>query len=110
VAARSASDERRGKAVPQKAPRRRAGNTVRRAILSPVLLAAALVLQLTVVNRLPLPGTGPDLVLLTVVALSLCGGPAAGAVTGFGAGLALDIAPPGSYLLGEYALVFCVVG
>jgi rod shape-determining protein MreD len=83
---------------------------VRRAILSPALLAAALVLQLTVVNRLPLPGTGPDLVLLTVVALSLCGGPAAGAVTGFGAGLALDIAPPGSYLLGEYALVFCVVG
>jgi rod shape-determining protein MreD len=83
---------------------------VRRAILSPVLLAAALALQLTVVNRLPLPGTGPDLVLLTVVALSLCGGPAAGAVTGFGAGLALDIAPPGSYLIGEYALVFCVVG
>ena len=83
---------------------------MRRAILSPVLLAAALVLQLTVVNRLPLPGTGPDLVLLTVVALSLCGGPAAGAVTGFGAGLALDIAPPGSYLLGEYALVFCLVG
>jgi rod shape-determining protein MreD len=83
---------------------------VRRAILWPVLLAAALVLQLTVVNRLPLPGTGPDLVLLTVVALTLCGGPAAGAVTGFGAGLALDIAPPGSYLLGEYALVFCVVG
>src|SRR5215469_10795222 len=83
---------------------------MRRAILSPVLLAAALVLQLTVVNRLPLPGTGPDLVLLTVVALSLCGGPAAGAVTGFGAGLALDIAPPGSYLLGEYALVFCVIG
>ncbi|HEV2244937.1 MAG TPA: rod shape-determining protein MreD, partial [Streptosporangiaceae bacterium] len=78
--------------------------------MSPVLLAAALVLQLTVVNRLPLPGTGPDLVLLTVVTLSLCGGPAAGAVTGFGAGLALDIAPPGSYLLGEYALVFCVVG
>src|SRR5215470_3310378 len=83
---------------------------MRRAILSPVLLVAALVLQLTVVNRLPLPGTGPDLVLLTVVALSLCGGPAAGAVTGFGAGLTLDIAPPGSYLLGEYALVFCVVG
>jgi len=49
-------------------------------------------------------------VLLTVVALSLCGGPAAGAVTGFGAGLALDIAPPGSYLIGEYALVFCVIG
>lgn len=83
---------------------------MRRAILSPVLLTAALLLQLTVVNRLPLPGTGPDLVLLAVVALGLCGGPAAGAVTGFGAGLGLDLAPPGSYLLGEYALVFCVIG
>jgi rod shape-determining protein MreD len=83
---------------------------VRRAILSAVLLAVALVLQLTVVNRLPLPGTGPDLVLLAVVALGLRGGPAAGALTGFCAGLGLDLAPPGSYLAGEYALVFCVIG
>ena len=84
---------------------------MKRAILSVVVLAAALLIQLTVVNRLPLPGGGaPDLVLLAVVALGLCSGPAAGAVTGFGAGLALDIAPPGSYLIGEYALVFCLVG
>jgi rod shape-determining protein MreD len=84
---------------------------VKRAILSAVLLAAALVLQLTVVNRLPLPGAGtPDLVLLVVVTLGLCGSPAAGAVTGFWAGLSVDLAPPGSYLIGEYALAFCVVG
>jgi rod shape-determining protein MreD len=84
---------------------------VRRAALSVVVLAAALVLQLTVVNRLPLPGAGPpDLVLLAVVALGLCARPATGAVTGFCAGLGLDIAPPGSYLIGEYALVFCLVG
>jgi rod shape-determining protein MreD len=84
---------------------------VRRAILSAAVLAAALVLQLTVVNRLPLPGAGgPDLALLAVVALGMCGGPAAGAVTGFCAGLGLDIAPPGSYLIGEYALVFCLIG
>jgi len=84
---------------------------VRRAALSVVVLAAALVLQLTIVNRLPLPGAGlPDLVLLAVVALGLCARPATGAVTGFCAGLCLDIAPPGSYLIGEYALVFCLVG
>ena len=84
---------------------------MRRAILSAALLVIALVLQLTVVNRLALPGSGaPDLVLLTVVALGLCSGPAAGAVTGFCAGLAFDIAPPGSYLIGQYALVFCLVG
>jgi rod shape-determining protein MreD len=79
--------------------------------LSAAVLGIALMLQLTVVNRLPLPGGGaPDLVLLTVVALGLCGGPAGGALTGFCAGLALDIAPPGSYLIGQYALVFCLVG
>lgn len=84
---------------------------MKRAILSAVLLAAALVFQLTVVNRLPLPGAGtPDLVLLLVVTLGLCGGPSAGAVTGFCAGLGLDLAPPGSYLIGEYALAFCVIG
>ena len=45
-----------------------------------------------------------------MVALGLSGGPAAGAVAGFLAGLGLDIAPPASFLIGEYALVFCVVG
>jgi rod shape-determining protein MreD len=70
---------------------------VKRALLSAVVVAVALVLQLTIVNRLPLPGSGaPDLVLLTVVALGLCARPAAAAVTGFAAGLCLDIAPPGS--------------
>jgi rod shape-determining protein MreD len=84
---------------------------MRRAVLSALLVAAALVLQLTVVNRLALPGGGtPDLVLLVVVALGLAGGPVAGALTGFCAGLSLDIAPPASQLIGQYALVFCVVG
>jgi rod shape-determining protein MreD len=84
---------------------------VKRALLSAALLAAALVLQLTVVNRLPLPGAGPpDLVLLVVVTLGLCGSPAAGAMIGFWAGLGVDLAPPGSYLIGEYALAFCVTG
>jgi rod shape-determining protein MreD len=84
---------------------------VKRALLTVVLLAAVLLVQLTFVNRLPLPGAGaPDLVLIVVAALGLCNSPAVGAVTGFAAGLGLDIAPPGSYLIGEYALVLCLVG
>ncbi len=84
---------------------------MRRAVLSAVVVAVALTVQLTVVNRLALPGAGaPDLVLLAVVSLGLCSRPATAAVTGFCAGLCLDIAPPGSYLIGEYALVFCLVG
>ena len=84
---------------------------MRRAVLFVVVLAAALTVQLTVVNRLSLPGAGaPDLVLLTVVAFGMCSRPATATVIGFCAGLCLDIAPPGSYLIGEYALVFCLVG
>ncbi len=84
---------------------------MRRFLISCAVIAVALLAQLTFINRLTLPGgAGPDLVLLAVVALSLTGGPLAGVLTGFVAGLALDIAPPASHTIGQYALVFCLVG
>jgi rod shape-determining protein MreD len=84
---------------------------VRRIVTSALVLAAAVLLQLTTVNGLRLPGGGvPDLVLVVVAALGLASGPASGAIAGFAAGLALDLAPPGSGVLGEYALVFVLVG
>jgi len=84
---------------------------VRKAWLAPVLLAAALVLQLTVLNRLHLPGGGvPDLMLVLVASLAMAEGPVPGMVTGFAVGLCLDLAPPGSQLIGQYALVFCLAG
>src|SRR5262249_35950168 len=59
----------------------------------------------------PFPGgSGPDLVVVVVVTLALGSGPRDGALIGFAAGLALDIAPPASNLLGQSALVFCLVG
>ena len=77
----------------------------------PVALFAAVVVQLTVVNRLPLPGgTAPDLVLLLVTAVAVSTGPMTGLLTGFAGGLALDIAPPATHYAGEYALVFCLAG
>jgi rod shape-determining protein MreD len=73
--------------------------------------AVAVVVQVTIVDRIAFPGgAGPDLVLLTVAALALAGGPLIGALTGFWAGLALDVAPPGSHFAGQNALVFCLVG
>jgi rod shape-determining protein MreD len=82
-----------------------------RAVISIVVVAVTVVLQLTIVNRIAFPGgAGPDLVLLVVAALALAGGPMAGVLTGFLAGLALDVAPPGSHFTGQYALVFCLVG
>lgn len=84
---------------------------MRKTALAAVVLAIAVVLQLTMLNGLRLPGSGvPDLVLLLVAVLAMTGGPVRGMVTGFAAGLVLDLAPPGSAVLGEYALVFCLVG
>jgi len=77
----------------------------------PVALFAAVVVQLTVVNRLPLPGgTAPDLVLLLVTAVAVSTGPMTGLLTGFAGGLALDVAPPATHYAGEYALIFCLAG
>jgi rod shape-determining protein MreD len=84
---------------------------MRRALLAAVAVLAAVLLQVTLLNNVPFPGgAGPDLVLVVVVALALTGGPRDGAIIGFAAGLALDIAPPASNLLGQSALVFCLVG
>ena len=81
------------------------------AVVLAVLLCAAVVVQLTVVNRLPLPGgAAPDLVLLLVTAIAVCTSPLAGALAGFAGGLALDVAPPSIHYAGEYALVFCLAG
>ena len=84
---------------------------MRRVLLSAVLVVVALLLQLTLLDQLPLPGgVSPDLLLLVVVALALSSGPTPGLITGFCAGLALDVAPPSNHLIGVYALVFCLVG
>jgi rod shape-determining protein MreD len=84
---------------------------VARVLAYVTMLAGALVIQLSVLDPLPLPGgTAPDLVLLVVVAIGLTSGALPGTVTGFIAGLALDLAPPATHAVGEYALVFCLVG
>jgi rod shape-determining protein MreD len=71
----------------------------------------ALVIQVSILDRLPLPGsTAPDVVLLAVAALALVNGPLIGLVTGFCAGLAVDVVPPADHAIGLYALVYCVVG
>jgi rod shape-determining protein MreD len=87
------------------------GTAIRRGAGIPLALLLALLAQVVIVNRLPLPGGGvPDLVLLVVTATGATTGPMAGMLAGFAGGLALDIAPPGGHLAGEYALVFCLAG
>ncbi len=82
-----------------------------RGLISFVTVAIAVIIQLTIVNRIAFPGgSGPDLVLIAVAALALAGGPMTGVLIGFFAGLALDVAPPGSHFVGQDALVFCLIG
>lgn len=81
-----------------------------RMLLSATLVVVALVIQVSVLARLQLPGAVPDLLLLTVVALALVYGHVGGAFIGFGAGLLADLAPPADHAAGRYALVLCVIG
>ncbi|WP_327356042.1 rod shape-determining protein MreD [Streptomyces sp. NBC_01304] len=81
-----------------------------RILLSSTLVIVALVIQVSVLARLHLPGAVPDLVLLTVLGLALVYGHVGGALVGFGAGLLSDLAPPADHAAGRYALVLCVIG
>ena len=81
-----------------------------RVALTAVLLVVAVALQVTFLSRLPLPGATPDLVLLVVVATALSGGPTVGLLTGFAAGLALDLVPPADHEVGRWAFVLTLVG
>ncbi|QGZ48918.1 rod shape-determining protein MreD [Streptomyces sp. QHH-9511] len=81
-----------------------------RILLSVTLVVVALVIQVSVLARLQLPGAVPDLVLLTVLGLALVYGPVSGSLIGFGAGLLADLAPPADHAAGRYALVLCVIG
>ncbi|MFI6682312.1 rod shape-determining protein MreD [Streptomyces sp. NPDC050485] len=81
-----------------------------RVILSAALIVIALVIQVSVLARLQLPGAVPDLMLLTVLGLALVYGHVGGAFVGFGAGLLADLAPPADHAAGRYALVLCVIG
>ncbi|MBR8740250.1 rod shape-determining protein MreD [Nocardiopsis sp. MG754419] len=80
-----------------------------RAVATLLMVAAAVLAQATIVNRLPFDwGPGPDLVLAAVVAVALTTSPAAAAGCGFAAGLAMDVMPPAEHPMGRYALVLCV--
>ncbi|MEV6107269.1 rod shape-determining protein MreD [Streptomyces sp. NPDC051940] len=81
-----------------------------RVLLSSALIVVALVVQVSVLARLHLPGAVPDLMLLVVLGLALVYGHVGGALVGFGAGLLADIAPPADHAVGRYAMVLAVIG
>lgn len=79
-----------------------------RAVLLGILVAVAVLVQTTLVARLPLPGAPPDLVLVLTIAVGLTAGRSAGTAVGFGAGLLADSQT--DHQLGRLALAYLVAG
>lgn len=79
-----------------------------RLLLGAVTVVTALLLQTTVLARLPLPGGVPDLLLVLVVGMALVDGPRSGLLTGFATGLLADLGA--DHELGRTALVYAFVG
>jgi rod shape-determining protein MreD len=84
--------------------------TAQRIAFRVVLVLTVCLAQVGVVNRMHLPGGGPDLLLLVVVAVGLVTGSQRGAVFGFGAGLTADLLPPADHLAGQLAFAYTVIG
>jgi rod shape-determining protein MreD len=78
-------------------------------IIGTAVLLSVLI-ELTLLSRLDLPGATPDLVIVLVVAIALAMGPTQGAVAGFAAGVLIDVAPPADTLLGVNAIVYLAIG
>ncbi|MEU9115500.1 rod shape-determining protein MreD [Streptomyces sp. NPDC048483] len=83
---------------------------INRILLATPMVVVALVIQVSVLARLQLPGAVPDLLLLVVLGLALVYGHVGGCLVGFFAGLLADLAPPSDHAIGRYALVLCVIG
>jgi len=73
-----------------------------------VLFFVVAIVQVTIVSSIGILGGSPDLVLVTLVAVALTQGSIFGAVTGFWAGLLLDIARLGT--LGFTSLLLTLAG
>ena len=82
--------------------------TAPRLLLGAVTILTALLLQTTLIARLPLPGVAPDLLLVLVLAFALVEGPLSGLVTGFVAGVCADLVA--DHQLGRLALAYAVAG
>jgi rod shape-determining protein MreD len=79
-----------------------------RAAAAAVAVVVAVVLQGTLLARLPLPGGTPNLVLVVVIAVGLAAGTTAGMSVGFAGGLLTDLLS--AHPVGVLALCFALAG
>lgn len=79
-----------------------------RIFVAGLAIAIAVLLQGTLLARLPLPGGPPNLALLLVVGVALAGGTAAGLGCGFAAGIVMDLMS--DHQVGVLAICLALVG
>lgn len=82
--------------------------TAGRVGLAVLWIVTSIAIQAALLSRLTFLGPHPDLVLVVVLSIALYDGPLAGAVSGFGAGLLVDLLS--DHVLGVGALVLCLAG
>ena len=82
----------------------------RQGIVIGTCIFIAVVVELTLLSRLGIPGATPDLVVVTVVAIALAMGPLQGASAGFAAGILMDLSPPSDTLVGVNAIIYLIIG
>ena len=82
--------------------------SLQRLLVGVLTVVTGLLLQVTVLDRLPLPGSAPELLVVVVAAFALTEGPLSGLVTGFGAGLLVDAVS--DHQLGRTALALALAG
>lgn len=81
-----------------------------RGLAALLVVALALVLQVSLFPHFAWQGVVPNLALLVVVGAALVRGPQVGATLGFVAGVLVDLAPPADHVAGRWALALVVVG
>jgi len=84
--------------------------TLGRLVVAVLAVVGAVLLQVTLLSRLGLPGATPDLVLVVVLAFGAVRGPTTGAGVGFAAGLLVDLIPPSLGYFGLTALLLAIAG
>ena len=70
----------------------------------------AVLIELTLLSRLGIPGATPDIVVVIVVAIAFATGPLQGATAGFAAGILLDLSPSSDTLVGVNAIIYLIIG
>jgi rod shape-determining protein MreD len=75
-----------------------------------VVVFVAAIAQVVIVNRLPLPGGHPDLLVLVVIGVALASGSQRGAIFGFFAGFVGDVMPPAAHIAGRDAFAYTIIG